>query len=291
MGAMRRPMSDASRYGERAQALSKAGRDEEAEAVLREARARWPDNPVIAYALGVLLLASGAYEEGWPLYEYRWAAPNGPPRINPPLPRWRGEDVPSLLILPEQGLGDQIMFARYVPALVARGIAVTLAVRPPLVRLLSGLGAEVIPVAGPVALPKLAAWCLIGSLPLLVGGDIPSAPYLPSRAGGSGVGVMLEGNTQGRLPEPVFSEIAALGRSLHPNATGAGDFEDTAEIIRGLERVVTVDTSVAHLAGAMGKPTTVLLPERSEWRWGRGPRSVWYPAAKLARPPWPLVDL
>lgn len=272
----------AAAYGERAKAFAKAGRFKEAEAALRAGLAHLPGQPVLSYALGILLLARGAYEEGWKLYEYRWAVPQGPPRLNLPFPRWRGEAVKSLVLLPEQGLGDQIMFARYVPMLVGRGVAVTLACPTALHRLFLSLGAEVIASDGPTSLPKRDAWAYVGSLPGILG--IPSAPYLPSSSRGAGIGVMLEGKTQGRLPEPAYSTLARLGRDLGPLSTGASDFEDTAEIIRGLERVVTVDTAVAHLAGAMGKPTWLLLPKSPDWRWGRsGETTPWYPSMRLVR--------
>ncbi len=62
------------------------------------------------------------------------------------------------------------------------------------------------------------------------------------------------------------------------------DFHDTAEIISQLDLVVTVDTSVAHLAGAMMKPVWILLPANPDWRWGlNGETTFWYSTAKLFR--------
>lgn len=62
------------------------------------------------------------------------------------------------------------------------------------------------------------------------------------------------------------------------------DFGDTAALVDALDAVVTVDTSIAHLAGALGKPVFVLLPFAPDWRWGiAGDRTPWYPTARLVR--------
>jgi tetratricopeptide (TPR) repeat protein len=65
-----------------------------------------------------------------------------------------------------------------------------------------------------------------------------------------------------------------------------GDFAQTAALVDALDAVVCVDTSVAHLAGALGKPVYVLLPFAPDWRWGiTGERTPWYPTARLFRQP------
>jgi len=64
------------------------------------------------------------------------------------------------------------------------------------------------------------------------------------------------------------------------------DFADTAAVIDQLDLVITIDTGVAHLAGAMGKPVWILLPFSAEWRWlSSGDSSPWYPSARLFRQP------
>jgi ADP-heptose:LPS heptosyltransferase len=63
-----------------------------------------------------------------------------------------------------------------------------------------------------------------------------------------------------------------------------GDFSDTAALIGQLDLVISVDTSVAHLAGALGKPAWILLPFAPDWRWLLGrDDSPWYPSARLFR--------
>ena len=62
------------------------------------------------------------------------------------------------------------------------------------------------------------------------------------------------------------------------------DFADTAAVIQELDLVVTVDTAIAHLAGALGKPVWVVLPHPGDWRWMLNrDDSPWYPTARLFR--------
>jgi hypothetical protein len=62
------------------------------------------------------------------------------------------------------------------------------------------------------------------------------------------------------------------------------DFGDTAVIAESCDLVISVDTSVAHLAGSLGRPLWVLLPFASDWRWGvSGESTPWYPSARLLR--------
>ncbi|MBF0295348.1 MAG: tetratricopeptide repeat protein, partial [Magnetococcales bacterium] len=127
------------------QLLCDLNRLAEAEAAWREALRLRPGYADAAWNLGLLLLKSGRLAEGWPLYEYR----HHPERKNPlPLPsglafpRWRGEALTgrSLLVIGEQGYGDDIQFCRCVPLLAELGACrITLAVKPPLLPLLATL--------------------------------------------------------------------------------------------------------------------------------------------------------
>ncbi len=102
--------------------------------------------------------------------------------------------------------------------------------------------------------------------------------------------VFLAGDPRARIvslqrlpPDTVRERIDAAGLMLD-----AGDrlhsFSDSAALVARLDLVVTVDTSLAHLAGAMGKPVWMLLPSAPDWRWGvEGEATPWYPSMRIFR--------
>jgi len=64
----------------------------------------------------------------------------------------------------------------------------------------------------------------------------------------------------------------------------AWDFQDVAALIEQSDLVITSDTAVAHLAGALGRPVWLLLQSVPDWRWGlTGDTSFWYPSMRLFR--------
>ena len=228
----------------------------------------------------------------------------------------------SILLYAEQGLGDTIQFCRYVPLLQRLGAKVSLAVQPALVPLLTGQWPDVV-VAERFTDVSGFDWATpLMSLPLALGTtleSIPAAPYLhaPSAVGvlpSSGrprVGLVWSGSTGHKNDknrsiavsalEPLF-ELPVDWVCLQPELRETDlawlvahsevvlkkpelrDFAETAQIIAGLDLVVTVDTAVAHLAGALGKPVWILLPTGADYRWLLERNdSPWYPTARLFR--------
>lgn len=289
---------------------AEAGRTDRAEQAYRAALASRPDDPSVELALAGLYLSLGRYAEGWPLLAARIALnPDVVPPLNLGYPEWRGQPLggKSVLVWVEQGFGDQIQMCRFVSGLKARGAArVTLGCRPALAHLFSTLaGADrIIPVAAGAgaSVPPHDFWSRYFSLPGELGvtlDDLPAEPYLAAPADrlerwshAKGVGLVWQASPTGfnagnkGMPAEAAQRILDRGAmSLHPEDTGARDFADTAAIIARLDLVISIDTSVAHLAGAMGKPCWTLLPHvHTDWRWLRERTdSPWYPSLKLYR--------
>jgi tetratricopeptide (TPR) repeat protein len=273
-----------------------------AEPAFRRALELAPGRPEPAYQLAQVLLAMGRYAEGWPLYELRELRRRRAAFMAGayPYPEWQGEPLVGkrLLVIGEQGFGDQIMMARFLPRLEAG--AVTYAGPPELDRLLSQLPIDYLRTDAAKTRPQADYWAFSMSLAGRLGvtlESVPAAPYLAgqARAATGRIGVAWKGAAYNAndpfrsMPRHQAAALLALpgAISLEPEATGAADFQDTADTIAGLDLVISVDTAVAHLAGAMGKPVWVLLGAHGlDWQWlTERADSPWYPSARLFRQP------
>jgi len=294
----------------------------------RAAVAADPAHPVPGYNLALSLLLVGAFPEGWARFERRGAALGEAPSPLDPRLRWGGEALAgrTVLLTPEQALGDQIQFIRFAEAAAARGVRVLLGAQAPMVRLLaSAPGVDRVLTDGPM--PMVDRHLPILSLPGVLGirfADLPGrVPYLFADrdqiaawrrrlAGlpGPRVGIAWSGRA---IPDPRRSipfealaplfalpgvswvslqmgppadrlaELPAAHRPFDPRADIA-DVADTAALIGALDLVISIDTMVAHLAGALGAPVWVLLRDDACWRWHRDrDDSPWYPTARLFR--------
>jgi hypothetical protein len=229
-----------------------------------------------------------------------------------------------VLLTSEQGFGDALQFVRYVPLLAERGAAIVLECLPELAELFAGLPGVVGLVAKGAPLPPYDVWLPMASLPHVMGttfDTIPAAsPYLVApprpnlviprpRGTKLSVGLVWAGKTTPRdrswpLEEllPLFADprvtfyslqmgprtadLARVGadRLLIDAAPALTSFADTAAVMARLDLIITIDTSIAHLAGALGRPVWVLLRYVSDWRWQDEPLdSPWYPTMRLFR--------
>jgi tetratricopeptide (TPR) repeat protein len=283
------------------------------EEALQESRAalgRDPGAHALQVHMAMQLLALGRYAESWPLYDGRAALDTSGVRPSTaPYPEWDGAPIRSLVVWDEQGFGDAIQFSRFIPQLVASGVEVTFAVRPELALLFDGLGARILPSRGPMQVPIADAWAMVGSLPRWLGVTLEHlpgpTPYLAApperlafwagRLAGARIGVVTKGkaghaNDANRsLPYAAQGFLLSLPGAVNllPEESDLPlkDFADTAAALEALDLVIAVDTAVAHLAGAMGKPCWLLLPYvGTDWRWlHERSDSPWYPSLRLYR--------
>jgi len=165
-------------------ALNNLGKIEGAVSNYRRALEIKPDFAKARFNLGLLLLSNGQYAEGWPEYEARYDPDrSGQNSIPPdlPVPRWQGQPLAgkSILIWPEQGFGDEIQFARYIPLLKTQGASrITLVCKPPLKTLLETLaGVDTIVTQSEAALlPLHDYWTFPLSLPLYFATTVETIP-------------------------------------------------------------------------------------------------------------------
>ena len=287
-----------------------------------------PANLSFRHNLGQMLLLRGNYAAGFQEFEARKSAYDPPDQ-----PRYMGQQLNGQLVVVsgEQGYGDQIQFARYIPMMKARGARVMLAVPQPLQRLLATVeGVDGI-LTSPDQLPPRFYFQWIMSLPSIFGTTLDTvpaaipyigataAPFLSSlpglriglcwagRAYTSESGAEMDSRRSMRLADlapllavPGCSFVSLqLGKPagqlrdfpiIHNIADRLTDWADTAELVAGLDLVISVDTSVVHLAGALGRPVWLLNRFDSCWRWlADRSDSPWYPLTRVYRQPKPGV--
>lgn len=303
-------------------ALQRQGRYAEAFASYGRALALKPDYAEAHFNRAHALLLTGELDEGWEEYEWRFAVARYDRKFDRPL--WSGEPLcgRSILIHAEQGFGDTLQFVRYVPAVAERSGRIVLEVPEPLVRLARTVAGVSQVVARGDPLPAFDYHCPLLSLPRVFKTNletIPNAvPYLrvPADASagwaeripttpGPRVGIVWAGTAVGaidlRLLQPLWEVDGVSWFSLQVGdrsgdmSSFAGvkitdlspwlaDFAETAAAICRLDLVISVDTSVAHLAGALGHPAWLLLRHPPEWRWLlEREDSPWYPTVRLFR--------
>jgi tetratricopeptide (TPR) repeat protein len=306
--------------------LTSLGRLAEAMAACRAAIALRPEFAVAHWNLAVAALLAGDFSRG--LREYEWRKRHDRFRrdfVDLPGPQWDGSDPAgrTILVHAEQGLGDTIQFARYLPAIAAHGGRAVLACDRKLIPLLAQLPGTTV-VAKNAPLPGYDCWIDQMSLPRAFATRLDSIPaaegYLHAdparvaawRAGlpsGRNVGLAWAGNPahsndrRRSMPVAALQPILAVrginfvNLQVGPRANETGlpdlspaltDYAETAALIAALDVLVTVDTSVAHVAGALGKPAWVMLPHTPDWRWLLGREtSPWYRSLRLFRQPRP----
>ncbi len=232
----------------------------------------------------------------------------------------------TLLVHAEQGHGDTVMMLRYIPLLQARGINVVLEVQPALKPLLEDTfqvfarGETSPPYEAQcsfMSLPRAFRTTMAtipASVPYLT---VPPAALAKWRdrlgpqngkrriaVAWTGASTIWNRSIPLALLEPLFArpdcEIHIVQTTMEKDdravlaemppfidhSQALDDFADTAAIVECMDMVITVDTVLAHMAGALARPVWTMLPFGAEYRWlSRGETSAWYPTMRLFRQP------
>ena len=334
--ATSRDADDAATWSNLGVALKITGAFPAAFAAHDRAVALAPGDPQIRLNRAVAHLRAGDFAAAWPDYGYRLRLATRPalplatllPALAT-LPDLRGRTV---LAWHEEGFGDTLQFARYLPLLAERGARVVAYVPPELARLFATLAGIAEVRTPPAPLPPHDWHCPFFSLPRAFATEVTSIParipYLAADpaavaawaarlpADGLRVGVAWAGQARPWLPGfatldasrslplatlaplgtvpgvrlvslqkgPAARDIATAGITMADPMDDVADFADTAAIIANLDLVVSVDTSVVHLAGALGRPVVLLDRYDNCWRWLAGREdSPWYPTLRIVR--------
>lgn len=318
----------------RALRLESSHQLKEALACQLEATAAAPRMPSMHLELGRFLMRRGEFRPGLTAFERYWQLKgrvNGVPRL--PVSRWNGLRLPRgrILVVADQGAGDTVQFARYIPQVAERCREVVLAAPPELAELLGSARGVTKVVTRYEDVGRVDAFCILSSLPFLLGTTLETipthVPYLTvDRARVAAWKTRLDSRTPPGLPRV---GLAWAGDPTHPGdrwrstrlaawqslldvrgvsvislqkwvpqrdrgflsasrvidvTDGRDDFADTAALVQALDLIVSVDTSLAHIAGALAKPAWVLLARVPDWRWLLDREdSPWYPTLRLFR--------
>jgi len=290
-----------------------------------------PDYIDALFSLSMVLLKAGIFDKGWELYEFRFHKTNPVEKLIFPKPEWDGSPITDkiLFVYHEQGIGDTIMFARYLPIINKMAKKVYFKPLPELEQLFkqNQLGAEIIDsnnfgnnINFDVSLPLMSIAKILNTnadnIPFKNGylkANIERTEYFKKKFFNNNlykIGIVWHCKNKfyrsryRSIPDiscmlPLTNINGAIIYSLQKgegekqvnnttNIINLGeefyDFADTAAAIENLDLVITVDTSVAHLAGALGKQTWLLIEYGADWKWlSNIDFSPWYSSIKIYR--------
>lgn len=264
----------------------------------------------------VAAMRAARYDEAWAISRTSRGARDPAQRDDPSLPYhlrwvWDGSDPSGrhVLVRCYHGLGDTIQFARYLPSLAKRAVSLTLEVQARLAPLLSGIPGvdRIVPFDPARPLPPAECTLEITELDavLQIAPSALAEPYLaPAHAARtSGTFGICYGagdwdpcrSVPPELFAPLCRQFPCVTLMAEPttldvlNPEGCPfDVTATAALLADVDLVITVDTMIAHLAGAMGRPTWLLLMAEPDWRWAPDQAgSAWYPSMRLYVQPRP----
>lgn len=261
--------------------------------------------------LSLMLLLDGQEAAGWDRMQWRLHVGGVCGSFPNPEKYWKGEPLEgkTITLRTEQGWGDTIMFASYIPWLVQQAKKVYVFCQRPMVEWIKHFYpmVDVWPNDAPPPLDfdyHVNIMCMPRLTPFEQAYTVPKA----QGRRGDGIGINWFGSPTHKadhlrsVPVERFESVA-IAAEQHLYCLGYGRFEskppfvqylidgckdwlETSRIVKDLDLIVTVDTAMAHLGGYLGVETWLLLPYVCDFRWGmQGERTKWYESLKIYRQP------
>ena len=298
-----------------------------------------PDYADAIWNRSLAFLSMEDFNRGWSQYEARWKQSNNTSiPLQSSKPRWKPNKSGRVLIWPEQGLGDLIMFSSVIPEIYKQVKKLIVQIDDRLIPLFKrsfpsdiiyfGLTERITEEQYDFHIP-------IGSLPLYFRKDLQSfklnnGPYLKadtyktnnlrSKLLSDGtknlIGISWHSTNQlkgaqnrvislsklasisgspktklislqyGDVEKDIVDLFSDFNIKIHqvPEINNKNDIDGLASLISACDRIISIDNSTIHLAGALGKKSKLLLPYACDWRWGRNSnKSYWYNSVELYR--------
>ncbi|MCS6958722.1 MAG: tetratricopeptide repeat protein [Pseudanabaenaceae cyanobacterium SKYGB_i_bin29] len=300
------------------------GKNKEAIENYRIAINKNPQDALTHYNLAISLLLEGNYKEGWQEYEWRMNAQDAVIKLQQPRWDGSDLANKTILLWSEGGFGDTIQFLRYIPFLQQQGATIILACQQQLVKLLQQElpYARVIPIESKVSHYQFDYHLPLMSLPHVLQLEYIPTPipyisrYPQQKRTPQKIGIVWASGyrstpnlyrlyKQKSCPIAYFMQLLDIphiwlysfqvgrdAKDIQPFlqdrvidlSDRLQDFTDTVKLLKEMDLLITVDTGIAHLAGAMGMPVWLLLPFAADWRWHKDRSdSDWYPTMRLFR--------
>ena len=254
--------------------------------------------------LGMCLLLTGNYKEGWKEYEWRRKLPAEVYNLQFTSPEWTGQEVLNkrILIIAEQSIGETFQYIRFAKQLAVEGAEVILMSQPETLNILSHQDwiKEVIEYGDTtdydyfvylISIPKVLEWSPDMDTQVFPYLNIKNDTVAETVSTQKNVGVMINSNSslsnykQISVPQDDLNLIFQKSGHNIVDLEKFDDFDDLSGVMKNLDLVVSIESDLVHLAGALNIDTWIMLPivPKHTWDLSYKDTSPWYPSVKLFR--------
>ena len=292
-------------------ALKYLGNVSEAKSILEKLVKVNPEDIQHSVALGMLYLSEKNFNDGMKFYLKRSLETKIPPQFKDKILFEKlTQKNKRILVYSDCGLGDTLMFCRYLPFLKEKSKSVVLQTDKELISVLKKSYPDLTIIPKSTMAPDFDVLIPIMNLPFVLNIDFNDIPYSDGYLVSEKttniqeldnnkfkVGLCFKGNNKilknRFIDEKIIKQILDINNASFYTFKNSlentislekyiKDYSDTASILKNIDLLITIDSSIAHIAGALGVKTFLLLPYTSEWRWFDDKKTTpWYNSIEI----------